>query len=76
MILIVMPAVWGSEIAVKMDARVRDAAETADGRVETAAAEVRWAERSAGMPGANGTSRPDGSDRATGTDRPAGIPRI
>jgi|GEM_PF-5446290 len=39
---IVMPAVWGSEIAVKMDARVRDAAETADGRVETAAAEVRW----------------------------------
>lgn len=42
MILIVMPAVWGSEIAVKMDARVRDAAETADGRVETAAAEVRW----------------------------------
>lgn len=41
MILIVMPAVWGSEIAVKMDARARDAAETADGRVETAAAEVR-----------------------------------
>ena len=27
---------------VKMDARARDAAETADGRVETAAAEVRW----------------------------------
>lgn len=42
MILIVMPAVWGSEIAVKMDARVRDAAETAAGRAETAAAEVRW----------------------------------
>ena len=32
----------GSGIAVKMEARARDAAETADGRVETAAAEVRW----------------------------------
>lgn len=58
---------------MKMDARARDAAETADGRVETAAAEVRWGREVRRMPGANGTSRADGADRATGTDRSAGI---